>query len=68
MSSFDSYVMTDSIHSLIWFFGKAPTLVPASSPPLNIIRVGIPLTPYFDGAAGLSSMLTLAMVSLSPNS
>src|SRR5690606_26357462 len=40
----------------------APTLVAATCPSLNSMRVGMPRTPYFCGVCGLSSMLILAMV------
>src|SRR5690606_30234560 len=44
----------------------APTLVAATSPFLNSIKVGIPRTPYLVGVIGLSSMLTLATITWSP--
>src|SRR3954468_6583624 len=57
-----------SIHSLILDFGRAPTLVAATCPLEKIISVGTPRTPYFVGTLGFSSMLILAMVTLSLSS
>src|SRR5690606_4166147 len=58
----------DSIHSLIFDFGSAPTLVAATWPWLKIIMVGMPRTPYLVGTCGFSSMFSLAMITLSPSS
>src|ERR1700691_1328245 len=60
--------MALSIHSLILDFGRAPTLVAATWPCEKIIMVGMPRTPYLVGTCGFSSILILAMVSLSPSS
>src|ERR1700722_7949126 len=60
--------MADSIHSLILDLGSAPTLVAATWPPAKIIMVGMPRTPYLVGTWGFSSILILAMVTLSPSS
>jgi len=43
---------------------KAPTLVASMLPSSNIIKVGIPLTPYLVGVCGLSSILCLAITNL----
>ena len=53
------------IHSDSCRLGAAPTFVAAISPSLKRIRVGIPLTPYFAGVSGFSSMLTFTTVRLS---
>src|SRR5579875_358897 len=53
---------TDSTHSYNLLLGSAPTLVAATFPLRNRIMVGIPRTPYFVGASGFSSILTLATV------
>src|SRR3990172_216770 len=50
--------------SLIWFFGTAPTSWSTTLPPLNNISVGIPLTPYLPGVAGLSSTFILVTLIL----
>src|ERR1700679_998922 len=60
--------MDASIHSLILDLGRAPTLVAATWPWEKIIIVGMPRTPYVVGTCGFSSMLFLALVSLSPPS
>src|SRR3954471_11464653 len=60
--------MDDSIHSLIFDLGSAPTLVAATWPWAKIIMVGMPRTPYLVGTCGFSSILILAMVSFSPSS
>jgi hypothetical protein len=57
-----------SIHPLSWLFGAAPTLVAAGWPSLKRIMVGMPRTPYFEGASGFSSMLSLAIVTLPASS
>src|SRR4051812_38295365 len=57
-----------SIHSLIFDFGRAPTLVAATWPWLKIISVGTPRTPYLVGTFGFSSMLILTIVTLSCSS
>ena len=48
--------------------GAAPTLVEATWPPLNSMSVGMPRTPYCDGVFGLSSILILTTLTLSPSS
>src|SRR5579883_232884 len=58
----------DSIHSLIFDFGRAPTFVAATWPSWKIIMVGMPRTPYLVGTCGFSSMFSLAMVILSASS
>src|SRR6202012_410259 len=58
----------DSIHSLILDLGSAPTFVAATWPPEKIIMVGMPRTPYLVGTWGFSSILILAIVTLSPSS
>src|SRR5579863_9289102 len=57
-----------SIHSLIFDLGSAPTLVAATWPWEKIIMVGMPRTPYLVGTCGFSSILILAIVTLSPSS
>src|SRR5205823_14829963 len=54
------------IHCCSFAFGAAPTWRDAISPPLKIIRVGIDITPYFDAVFGLSSTLSLTILTLSP--
>src|ERR1700761_2437908 len=60
--------MEDSIHSLIFDLGSAPTFVAATWPWWKIIMVGMPRTPYLVGTCGFSSMFSLAIVTLSPSS
>src|ERR1051326_1435357 len=54
------------IHCCSFAFGAAPTWREAISPPLNIIRVGIDITPYFDAVFGLSSTFSFTILTLSP--
>src|SRR5438445_2757297 len=54
------------IHCWSFCFGAAPTWREAISPPLKIIRVGIDITPYFEAVFGLSSTLSLTILTLSP--
>src|SRR5207253_3465981 len=54
------------IHCCSFCFGAAPTWREAISPPLKIIRVGIDITPYFAAVFGLSSTLSLTILTLSP--
>src|SRR5581483_3059770 len=56
--------MADWIQSASCFFGRPPSLVAATWPSLNTIRVGMPRTPYFFGVAGLWSMLILTIFTL----
>ena len=53
-----------AIQSLSAPLGMAPTLVSSSLPSLNSSMVGMPRTAYSFGVIGLSSMFTLATVSL----
>src|SRR5207249_5478128 len=54
------------IHCCSFAFGAAPTWREAISPPLKIISVGIDITPYFEAVFGLSSTLSLTILTLSP--
>src|ERR1700685_267823 len=56
--------MTDWTHSTSLLLGRAPILMPATWTFLNMIRVGIPRTPYFIGVCGFSSMFNFATVTL----
>jgi len=53
--------MFSLIQETIFDFVVVPTFVALSSPPLNNNIVGIPLTPYFVGWLGCSSILCLAI-------
>src|SRR5215813_12950994 len=52
------------IHCSSFCFGAAPTWREASSPFLNSIRVGIDMMPYFCAVFGLSSTLSLTILTL----
>src|SRR5437667_499474 len=54
------------IHGCSFCFGAAPTWREAISPPLKIIRVGPDITPYSEAVFGLSSTLSLTILTLSP--
>src|ERR1700712_4745863 len=60
--------MFAAIQSFNLLFGSAPTWVAAGLPSLNKISVGIPRTANWLGDIGLSSISTLATVSLPANS
>src|SRR6478736_8807774 len=62
----DADQTAEVIHCCSFAFGAAPTWREAISPPLKIIRVGIDITPYFDAVFGLSSTLSLTILTLSP--
>src|SRR6202008_1055580 len=51
-------------HCSSFCFGAAPTWREASSPFLNSISVGIDMMPYFCAVAGLSSTLSLTILTL----
>src|SRR5215813_14006426 len=55
------------IHCSSFCLGAAPTWREASSPPLNIISVGIDMMPYFCAVFGLSSTLSLTILTLPPS-
>ena len=52
------------IQSVNLLLGAAPTRLAASSPSLNISKVGIERTPNWAASSGFSSILTLAIVTL----
>src|SRR5262245_55037368 len=54
----------DVIHCSSFCLGAAPTWREASSPFLNSISVGIDMMPYFCAVAGLSSTLSLTILTL----
>src|SRR6185437_14798192 len=61
-SSFEADHTAAVIHCCSFCFGAAPTWREAISPPLKIIRVGIDITPYFEAVFGLSSTLSLTIL------
>src|SRR5271154_325661 len=52
------------IHCSSFCFGWAPTWREASWPPLNSIKVGIDMMPYFAAVPGFSSTLSLTILTL----
>src|SRR5690606_9807576 len=68
MSCQSAFTPASASHSTILPLGMAPTFIEVIWPSLNSIRVGMPFTPIFDGTMGLSSMLTLAPVTLPASS
>src|SRR5579871_820473 len=55
------------IHCSSFCLGAAPTWREVSSPFLNSISVGIDMMPYFCAVAGLSSTLSLTILTLPPS-